>query len=144
MLGALKSDKYFSNIDKVIREMELIQDVFFTGFIEHKDLPSVYYMSSVFAFPSLYEGFGLPPLEAMACGCPVVSSNTSSMPEVLGDAALFFNPHHVEEISQAIRHMLEDENLRNRFRQKGLERAKLFTIEKMTSRMLDILEMVHA
>ena len=80
----------------------------------------------------------------MACGCPVVSSNASSMPEILGDAALFFNPYHVEEISRAIRHMLEDENLRNRFRQKGLERAKLFTIEKMTSRMLDVLEMVRA
>jgi glycosyltransferase involved in cell wall biosynthesis len=144
VLGALKSDKYFSNVDKVIREKELIQDVLFTGFIEPKDLPSVYNMSSVFAFPSFYEGFGLPPLEAMACGCPVVSSNTSSMPEVLGDAALFFNPYHVEEISQAIRHMLEDENLRNRFRQKGLERAKLFTIEKMTSRMLDVLEIIHA
>ena len=102
VMGASRSDKYFSDIDKVIREMELTQDVFFTGFIEHKDLPSVYWMSSVFAFPSFYEGFGLPPLEAMACGCPVVSSNTSSMPEVLGDAALFFNPYHVEEISQAI------------------------------------------
>jgi len=143
VLGSLKSDKYFSDIDKDIREMELTQDVFFTGFIKHKDLPSVYSMSSLFAFPSLYEGFGLPPLEAMACGCPVVSSNTSSMPEVLGDAALFFNPNNVEEISQAIRHMLEDENLRNRFRQKGLDRAKLFTTEKMTSRMLDVLEVAY-
>jgi len=143
VLGALKSDKYFSNIDKAIREMKLTQDVLFTGFIEHKDLPSVYCMSSVFAFPSFYEGFGLPPLEAMACGCPVVSSNTSSMPEVLGDAAVFFNPYHVEEISQTIRLMLEDENLRKRFSQKGLERAKLFTIEKMTSRMIDVLEMAY-
>ena len=144
VMGASRSGKYFSDIDKVIREMELTQDVLFTGFIEPKDLPSVYCMSSVFAYPSFYEGFGFPPLEAMACGCPVVSSNASSMPEILGDAALFFNPYHVEEISRAIRHMLEDENLRNRFRQKGLERAKLFTIEKMTSRMLDVLEMVRA
>jgi glycosyltransferase involved in cell wall biosynthesis len=143
VLGALRSDKYFSEINKVIREMELIQNVFFTDYIEHKDLPSVYRISSVFAFPSFYEGFGLPPLEAMACGCPVVSSNTSSMPEVLGDAALFFNPYHIEEMSQAIRLMLEDENLRKGFSQKGLERAKLFTIEKMTSGMLDILEMAH-
>jgi hypothetical protein len=144
VMGASRSGKYFSDIDEVIREMELTQDVLFTGFIEPEDLPSVYYMSSVFAFPSFYEGFGLPPLEAMACGCPVVSSNASCMPEILGDAALFFNPYHVEEISQAIRHMLEDENLRNRFRQKGLERAKLFTIEKMTSRMLDVLETAEA
>ena len=138
VLGASKSGKYFSYIEKVIREMELAQDVLFTGFIEDKDLPAVYHMSSLFAYPSLYEGFGLPPLEAMAGGCPVVSSNTSSMPEVLGDAALFFNPYHVEEISQAIRHMLDDENLRNKFRQKGLERAKLFTPEKMASETLGV------
>ncbi len=143
VLGASKSDKYFSDVDKVMREMKLTKDVSFTGFIEHKDLPSVYCMSSLFAFPSLYEGFGLPPLEAMACGCPVVSSNASSMPEVLGDAVLFFNPYHVEEMSQAIRRMLEDENLRNGFRQKGFERAKLFTTEKMTTRVLDILEAAH-
>jgi glycosyltransferase involved in cell wall biosynthesis len=79
----------------------------------------------------------------MACGCPVVSSNTSSMPEVLGDAALFFNPYHVEEMSLAIKQMLEDDNLRNKFRQKGLERAKFFTFEKMANRILDIFEMVH-
>jgi hypothetical protein len=143
VMGVSKSDKYFSHIGKVIREMELIQDVVFTGFIEEKDLPAVYNMGSLFAFPSFYEGFGLPPLEAMACGCPVVSSNTSSMPEVLGDAALFFNPYHVEEMSLAIKQMLEDDNLRNKFRQKGLERAKFFTFEKMANRILDIFEMVH-
>ena len=143
VMGASRSDKYFSHIEKVIREMELIQDVVFTGFIEHKDLPTVYNMGSLFAFPSFYEGFGLPPLEAMASGSPVVSSSTSSMPEVLGDAALFFNPYHVKEMSSAIRQMLEDENLRNKFRQKGLERAKFFTFEKMANRILDIFEMVH-
>lgn len=140
VLGSFRSDKYFSYIEKVIKEMELTKDVLFTGFIEEEDLPSVYHMSSLFAFPSLYEGFGLPPLEAMACGCPVVSSNTSSMPEVLGNAALFFNPYHIEEMSLAIRQMLEDENLRNRFRQRGLERAKLFTFEKMTNNILDVFE----
>jgi glycosyltransferase involved in cell wall biosynthesis len=83
VLGALKSDKYFSDIDKFIREMELIHDVLFTGFIEHKDLPSVYYMSSVFAFPSLSKGFGLPPLEAMACGKPVIAKNGGGVPEIV-------------------------------------------------------------
>ena len=144
VLGAPKSGKYFSYIEKVIREMKLAQNVLFTDFIEEKDLPAVYHMSSLFAFPSFYEGFGLPPLEAMACGCPVVSSNTSSMPEVLGDAALFFNPYNAEEMSFAIRQMLEDESLRDKFRQKGLERAKLFTFEKMTNRILNIFESVLA
>ncbi len=144
VMGASRSDKYFSHVEEVIRKMELTQDVVFTGFIEHEDLPAVYNMGSLFAFPSFYEGFGLPPLEAMACGSPVVSSGTSSMPEVLGDAALFFNPYHVEEMSLVIRQMLEDENMRNKFRLKGLERAKFFTFEKMASRILDIFESVLA
>ena len=142
VLGAPRSDKYFPDIEKIVREKKLAHQILFTGFIEEKDLPSLYHMSSLFVFPSLYEGFGLPPLEAMACGCPVVSSNTSSMPEVLGDAALFFNPYDIEEMSLAIRKMLEDEDLRKKYRQKGLARVKLFTPEKMTNKILDVLKRV--
>ena len=120
-----------------------LQSTIFVGHILDEDLPTLYSSAELFAFPSLYEGFGLPPLEAMACGCPVVSSNTSSMPEVLGDAALFFNPYHVEEMSLALGQMLKDENLRKMYRQKGLDRAKFFSIEKMTTRMLDVFEMVN-
>jgi glycosyltransferase involved in cell wall biosynthesis len=112
------------------------------GNIADEDLPALYSGAELFVFPSLYEGFGLPPLEAMACACPVASSNTSCMPEVLGDAALFFNPNSTEEMSLAIRRMLEDEHLRNSFCQKGLERAKLFTSEKMAKRMLAIFDLV--
>jgi len=126
---------------KISREqlgLSHLQSIIYTGRILDEDLPALYSGAELFVFPSLYEGFGLPPLEAMACGCPVVSSNASSVPEVLGDSALFFNPYGVEEMSLAIRQMLEDENLRNRFRQKGWERAKLFTTEKMTNKLLDI------
>jgi glycosyltransferase involved in cell wall biosynthesis len=111
-------------------------------YIDEEDLPTLYSGAELFIFPSLYEGFGFPPLEAMACGCPVASSNTSSLPEVLGEAALFFDPCQTEEISSAIRQMLEDEDLRNRLRQKGLERARLFTPEKMTDKILDVFESV--
>lgn len=142
VIAASKKAKYLAGIEKVIREMELSAEVFFTGFIEEKDLPTVYRMSELFAFPSFYEGFGLPPLEAMASGCPVVSSNTSSLPEVLGDAALLFNPYDVEEMSSAMRKMLEDENLRNKFLQKGLERAKIYTPEKMTEEIISFLESI--
>lgn len=121
-----------------------LQSTINVGHILDEDLPALYSSAELLVFPSLYEGFGLPPLEAMACGCPVVSSNTSSMPEVLGDAALFFNPYDVEEMSLAIRQMLEDENLRSRFRQKGLERARLFTFEEMTNRILDVFDLVLA
>jgi glycosyltransferase involved in cell wall biosynthesis len=111
--------------------------------IAEEDLPTLYSGAELFVFPSLYEGFGFPPLEAMACGCPVASSNTSSLPEVLGEAALFFDPCRIEEISSAIRRMIEDEDLRNRLRQKGLERARLFTPEKMTGELLSVFESVY-
>jgi glycosyltransferase involved in cell wall biosynthesis len=119
-----------------------LQSTIFVGHILDEDLPTLYSSAELFAFPSLYEGFGLPPLEAMACGCPVVSSNTSSLPEVLGDAALFFNPYRVEEMSLAMRQMLEDENLRKKYRQKGLDRVELFTSERMTSKILNVFESV--
>jgi len=117
-----------------------LQPIICVGHISEEDLPAIYSGAELFVFLSLYEGFGLPPLEAMACGCPVVSSNTSSMPEVLGKAAFFFNPYDAKEICKVVIQMLEDENLRNSFRQKGLARAKLFSSEKMTDRMLDIFE----
>jgi glycosyltransferase involved in cell wall biosynthesis len=81
----------------------------------------------VFVFPSLYEGFGLPPLEAMACGAPVITSNVSSLPEVVGDAAVLVNPLNSEEIAEAIQKVLSDESLRRELRQKGLARASKFS-----------------
>src|ERR1700682_5822957 len=76
--------------------------VLFTGFVSHDDLTLLYNRASVFVYPSLYEGFGLPPLEAMACGCPVLASNVTAMPEVLGDAALLVNPLSVEELAEGM------------------------------------------
>lgn len=140
ILVANQRSKYLSSIKIHIRKMGLAQNVLISAFIEEKDLIEVYRLSTLFVFPSFYEGFGLPPLEAMAFGCPVVSSDTSSMPEVLGDAALYFNPYSMEEMSAAIRKILEDENLRDRFRLKGLSRVKLFSIEKMTNEIIDVLE----
>jgi len=140
VLGGEESRKFIRD-NNLIKSSNL-QYIVFAGKILDEDLPALYSGADLFVFPSLYEGFGLPPLEAMACGCPVVSSNTSSMPEVLGDSALFFNPYDEEEMSLAIRQMLEDENLRNNFRQKGLARVKLFTPEKMTNEILNVLKRV--
>ncbi len=109
-------------------------------FISDNDLPTLYSGAAVFIFPSLYEGFGLPPLEAMACGCPVVSSNTSSMPEILGDACLYFNPCDTKDISDKIEQLLKNENMKNELRQRGFERVKLYTVEKMTGRLLEVFE----
>ena len=86
--------------------------------------------AKIFLFPSLYEGFGLPPLEAMACGTPVVTSSTSSLPEVVGDAALLADPYNVREIAAAIARLEQDESLRQNLIQKGISRAAQFTWEK--------------
>lgn len=140
VIGASKRDKYFSDLEKVVRNKGLTENILFTGFIEDKYLSAIYSMSSLFAFPSLYEGFGLPPLEAMAYGIPVVSSNTSSMPEVLGDAALLVDPRDTNEFAKAMISILTDDDLRKSMIIKGLERVKLFTPEKMAKALLQTLE----
>jgi len=96
----------------------------------NNELAELYKNASVFVFPSFYEGFGFPPLEAMACGCPVVVSNTSSLPEVCGDAAYYVDPYNTESIAEGIMNVIEDKDLRKNMIQKGLERVKLFTWEK--------------
>lgn len=101
--------------------------VFFTGFIAEPQLNLLYNRAALFVYPSLYEGFGLPPVEAMRCGCPVVASNTSAMPEVLGDAAILVDPTSVRAIADAIRAVLSRPELAAELRQKGLRRADRFS-----------------
>ncbi len=110
-----------------VAELKMEQDVQFLGFVPDHDLPILYSAARVFAFPSLYEGFGLPPLEAMACGAPVLTSNRSSLPEVVGDAALMVDPYDVEAIKQALIRLLDDEGLRNMLINRGQLRAQRFT-----------------
>lgn len=104
--------------------------VVFPGHVPDEDLPALYSAAQVFAFPSLYEGFGLPPLEAMACGVPVVTSNVSSLPEVVGDAALLVDPYDVDALARALEQALADEGLRRTLIQRGYLRARFFTWEK--------------
>lgn len=101
--------------------------IHFAGYADDRDLPALYSAAHVFAFPSLYEGFGIPILEAMACGAPVVAANTSSLPEVAGDAALLIDPTDAGALAAALRRAAEDESLRARLRAGGFERAKAFT-----------------
>lgn len=101
-----------------------------TGYILDEDLPALYAGATAFVFPSLYEGFGLPPLEAMACGTPVICANTSSLPEVVGDAALGFDPRDVEAIREAVRQVAQDAPLRDELRARGLRRAAQFSWEQ--------------
>ena len=110
-------------------------------FVEPNDaeLVALYRRAEALIFPSLYEGFGLPPLEAMSCGTPVASSRSSSMPEVVGDAALLFDPSNVQEMSAAMEHVLSDEGLRARLKLAGPERARSFTWERAARETVDLI-----
>ena len=102
-------------------------DIIFPGYVADADLPAVYSGAGAYVYPSLYEGFGLPPLEAMACGTPVICSNAASLPEVIGDAALTFDPHDTAALAAALIRLHGDAGLRDELRQKGLRRAAQFS-----------------
>jgi len=110
--------------------LKIKDKVLHVGFIAEEDLPAVYSLADVFLFPSIWEGFGLPALEAMACGVPVITSNTSSLPEVVGDAGIKVNPYDITEIAYNLKRLLTDTGLRNTLSQKGIVRAKTFTWKK--------------
>jgi glycosyltransferase involved in cell wall biosynthesis len=112
-----------------IRDTGMTDYVHVTGFVADSDLPALYSGAVCMAFPSVYEGFGIPPLEAMACGVPVVSSNTSSMPEVVEDAALLIDPYSVDDIHNALERVITDHELRKTLIARGFIQAKKFTWE---------------
>ena len=120
-----------------VRSLGLEDAVRFTGFVDDDDLPAVYSGAALFVFPSLHEGFGLPLLEAMACGVPVVTSNISSLPEVAGDAAVLVDPRDEQGLAGAIARLLRDEALRGRLREAGIARARQFSWEATARRTLD-------
>ena len=121
-----------------VRALRLEDRVHFLGFVDDADLPALYNLAGTFAFPSLYEGFGLPPLEAMACGVPVVCSNVSSLPEVVGDAALTVDPLDVAGLAEAMRRAIEDETLRASLVTRGLARAATFTWPEAAQALLGV------
>jgi glycosyltransferase involved in cell wall biosynthesis len=121
-----------------VHRHQLHKHVRFLGFVPHRTLAVLYRLAGVFVFPSLYEGFGLPPLEAMASGTPVITSNVSSLPEVVGDAAVLIDPLQTEAIADAMRRVLTDEALRAAMRQRGLERARAFSWERSIARVREI------
>jgi alpha-1,3-rhamnosyl/mannosyltransferase len=110
------------------------------GFVDEADLPALYRNAALFAFPSLYEGFGLPVLEAMACGVPVVCSNGSSLPEVAGDAALLVDPLDADGLAEAMARVLEDADLRREMVARGEEQAARFTWERAARQLVGVFE----
>ncbi len=128
----------YDDIFTTVKTLALAEEVIFTGFVDDDDLPDLYRGASVFVFPSLYEGFGLPILEAMASGLPVVASNTASMPEVAGDAAILVDPHDPRAIAEAMGRVLAEDKLREAMIQKGRERARLFTWDSVARKTLEL------
>lgn len=123
---------------------DLRSDIHLTGYVVNTDLPAIISQCTIFLYPSLRESFGIPILEGMACGVPVVTSNTSSMPEVAGDAALLVNPHNSDEIKSAIEKILNDRSLKSQLIEKGLERVSQFSWKIMAENYLAIYKEVVA
>ncbi|CAG0991502.1 partial mannosyl-N-acetyl-alpha-D-glucosaminyl-diphospho-ditrans, octacis-undecaprenol 3-alpha-mannosyltransferase / alpha-1,3-rhamnosyltransferase, partial [Anaerolineae bacterium] len=146
--GRLTSDYYlvitggkgwmYESIFEQVKSLGLENRVHFPGFVDDADLPTLYSAANLFAYVSLYEGFGLPLLEAMACGTPVIASNVSSLPEVVGDVGLQVDPRDVADVTRALRTMIEQSDVRATSIAAGLDRARTFTWEKAARELLAI------
>lgn len=125
-------------IIQLIKVLKLKDFVKILGFVSDKDLVAIYNLATVYCQPSFYEGFGLPVLEAMACGTPVVAANTSSLPEICGDAAIMVNPYKIEDIARKIKKVISDKIIRGRLVEKGLAQAKKFSWEKTAKETIKV------
>jgi glycosyltransferase involved in cell wall biosynthesis len=128
---------------RVARELGIENRIILPGWVEHNDLPAVYSAADMFAFPSLYEGFGIPLIEAMACGTPIVTATTCAPPEVVDGAAVLVDPLNPPEIAAGMRKLLADEPLRNKLVARGLERAKDFSWEKCAQQVLSMFDTLN-
>lgn len=135
-----------SALDKILSDIgdkELRSKILLTGYVVNTDLPAIYNLCRIFLYPSLRESFGIPMLEAMRCGVPVITSNTSSMPEVSGDAAYIVDPYKPEEITDAIIDLLSNEKLRDELIEKGYKQSKKFSWKNMAIDVLKLYEEVY-
>jgi glycosyltransferase involved in cell wall biosynthesis len=141
IVGA-KGWKYTSIYEKLKQKSELINRIIFPGYVPDEDLPAFYQGASMLVYPSLYEGFGLPPLEAMAAGTPVITSNVSSLPEVVGESGILVDPYSICEMVHAMKRIICDKKLAENLSRAGKERARKFTWERTAKKTMDIFEEV--
>lgn len=127
-------------INQLYGELSQKHSIIRTGYVGEADMPALFSGASVFAYPAFYEGFGMPPLEAMACGTPVVTANNTSLPEVVGDAGLLVDAHNIDDIAGALTSVLNDPNLAKKMSRAGLERAKKFVWSNEASKLVKIFE----
>ncbi len=130
--------------EAAIKNSPYRRDIILPGFAPEEELPLFYNAATIFTFPSFYEGFGLPPLEAMACGTPVVSSKVSSMPEVLGDAAIYFDPRDTDKMAEQIVKVFQDTNLQKQMKIKGLEQVRRYSWQRMAKETLAIYQKINS
>jgi len=133
-----------SQFDKDLEKLKRQGHLRMPGYVDNGALPILYSSAKLFLYPSLYEGFGLPPLEAMACGAPVITSNTSSLPEVVGDAGITVSPYDDEGLRDVMARLVEDDEMLAEFSRKSLERSKLFTWGKCAEQTIDVYRRVYA
>lgn len=129
----------YKQIFKLAKSVRCADKIKFIDYIDPKDKPALYKLAGIFVYPSFYEGFGFPPLEAMSAGCPVITSFASSLPEVAGDAAILVDPYNIYEITEALEQVLRDEKLRDILGKKGLENIKRFKWERAARETLEAL-----
>ena len=137
-----KDNPWNADLNRVNELARGDENIIRLGFVSAEDLVAVYNLATVFVIPSLYEGFGLPILEAMACGCPVVTGKEGSIPEVAGDAAFYVDVYDVENIASGIRKVFDDQKLQNDLRKKGLENVKKFSWKSTAAQTLKVYESV--
>lgn len=130
------------DVEAVVKGLGLEDDVKLLGFVSQQDLPALYRSASVFVYPSLYEGFGLPVLEAMNQGIPVITSKTSSLPEVGSDSVLYCDPNDVDDLAMVLKNVLTNNHLQASLSLKGVERAKHFSWDKFTGKVLNIIKTI--
>lgn len=129
---------------KLVENLNMEKHIIFAGFIPEEELPIFYNASTAFIYPSLYEGFGLPPLEAMSCGTPVISSNITSIPEVVGDSGILINPYSLNDLQNSIETLLNDEKLQENLSKKSKKRAKEFSWTKTAELTLNAYEKIYS
>jgi glycosyltransferase involved in cell wall biosynthesis len=133
-----KADSGAEEVRRLVGGLGLEKDVLLTGFVDEEDHPHFYRQAQIMVYPSFYEGFGLPILEAMACGCPVITSGVSSMPEVAGDAAVLIDPGDVDSIAAAMKELLNGPEKCESLISRGLERAGTFTWQKSAEAHMEL------
>lgn len=133
----------YEDVLKAVKKSPFAGDMIFTGAVEARDRVGIYNLAKLFVFPSFFEGFGFPPLEAMACGVPVITSNCSSLPETAGEGAVMIDPYRPEEIAIAAREIFNDDNLRNVLIQDGFEQIKKFSWEKCAQDTIDVIRHIQ-